>query len=147
MAFRFGTLTTVLIVQVEKQYTASRRRNRRCRRVACVPVNYIYMPTTLDKLKQLTAHDVAPVLSDDDLDAVLAIAAVTDAAGLDPLNEEWTPSYDLNAAAAQAWLIKAGRAAAETEIEEGVVTSKVFDNCRTMARIYKSRRCVTVPIR
>lgn len=105
------------------------------------------MPTTLDKLKQLTAHDLEPVLSDEDLEDVLSAAALIDAAGLDPLNEEWTPSYDLNAAASQAWLIKAGRAAAETEVEEGVVTSKVFDNCRTMALIYARRRRTTVALR
>lgn len=105
------------------------------------------MPDTLEKLKQLTAHDVGPALSDEDLDSVLASAALADAAGLDPSNEEWTPSYDLYAAASEAWLIKAGRAAAETEVEAGVVTSKVFDNCRVMARIYAAKRRTSITIR
>jgi hypothetical protein len=105
------------------------------------------MPTILDKLKQLTAHDIAPVLSDEDLETVLASAALVDAAGLDPLNEEWTPSYDLYAAAASAWLVKAGRAAAETEVETGVIASKVFDNCRRMARLYAAKRRTTILVR
>lgn len=99
----------------------------------------------LDKLKQLTAWDIEPTLTEDDLDELLAVAALEDAAGLAPLHEEWTPTYDLNTAAAQAWLIKAARAAAIVDTPEaGMVTSKVFDNCRAMARIYAGKRAVSV---
>lgn len=95
----------------------------------------------LEQLKQLTAWDVEPTLSEPELEELLAGAALEDANGLAPLNEEWTPTYDLNSAAAQAWLIKAGRAAATVdEPTAGVVTSKIFDNCRAMARIYAGKR-------
>lgn len=94
----------------------------------------------IEKLKQMTAWEIEPALSEDDLDEVLAAAAIADANGLAPLHEEWTPTYDLFTAAAQAWLIKAGRAAASVdEPSSGVVTSKVFDNCRAMARIYAAK--------
>lgn len=69
----------------------------------------------LDKLKQLTAWDAEPVLSEDDLVELLAAASLEDANGLAPINEEWTPTYDLNAAAVAGWLIKAGRAASTIE--------------------------------
>lgn len=99
----------------------------------------------LDKLKQMTAWDTEPSLSEDELDELLSAAALEDAAGLAPLNEEWTPTYDLNAAAVAGWLIKAGRAAATVdEPTTGTVTSKIFDNCRAMARIYAGKRAAIV---
>jgi hypothetical protein len=101
-----------------------------------------------DKLKQMTAWSADPTLSEDDLNELLVAAALEDAAGLAPLNEEWTPTYDLNAAAVAGWLIKAGRAAATVdEPTAGVVTSKVFDNCRTMAMIYAGKRKSSVSMR
>jgi hypothetical protein len=102
----------------------------------------------LEKLKLMTAWDIEPVLTEDELNDALAAAALQDASGLAPLHEEWTPTYDLNAAAAAAWLIKAARAAATVdEPTSGVVTSKVFDNCRAMARILAAKKRVTLGIR
>jgi len=102
---------------------------------------------SLDKLKQLTAWDAEPVLSEDDLSELLTAASLEDANGLAPINEEWTPTYDLNAAAVAGWLIKAGRAAGTVDSPaSGPVTSKIFDNCRTMARVYAARRKGSVSI-
>lgn len=104
--------------------------------------------TDLEKLKQLTAWDIAPELTEDDLEECLAKVALEDFNGFAPINEEWTPTYDLNAAAAQAWLIKAARAAATVdEPTAGVVTSKVFDNCRIMAKMYIGKRGSSVSMR
>lgn len=101
----------------------------------------------IDKLKLITAWETEPALTEGDLEEVLGGAALKDAAGLDPEHEEWTPTYDLNAAASAAWLIKAARAAATVdEPSAGVVTSKVFDNCRAMARIYAAKRCGSLRI-
>ena len=98
----------------------------------------------------MTAWDTGPELSEDNLTDLLGAAALEDGDGLDPLDEEWTPTYDLNAAAVAGWLLKAGKAAATVEVDppdSGIVTSKVFDNCRAMARIYSGRRNVSVSIR
>ncbi|MBK7932374.1 MAG: hypothetical protein IPK01_02535 [Acidobacteria bacterium] len=104
--------------------------------------------TSLDKLKLLTAWDVEPALTEVELGDTLAAFALEDANGLAPVNEEWTPTYDLNAAAAQAWLIKSARAAATVdEPTAGVVTSKVFDNCRIMARMYAGKRGMSISVR
>ena len=102
----------------------------------------------LEKLKQMTAWDIEPTLTEDDLDELLAAAALQDIHGLAPANEEWTPTYDLNGAAVAGWLTKAGRAAATVdEPTAGVVTSKLFDNCRAMARVYAAKRKVSVAMR
>lgn len=96
----------------------------------------------------MTAWDIDPALTEDELDELLVAAALQDANGLAPLHEEWTPTYDLNAAAVAGWLTKAGRAAATVdEPTAGVVTSKVFDNCRSMARIYAAKRKVSISVR
>jgi hypothetical protein len=104
----------------------------------------------LDKLKLITAPADKPELSDDDLGECLAATSLTDAAGNAPTSGSWSPTYDLNAAAARAWLMKAARAAATTEVEgtdPAVVTSKVFDNCRAMARIYAAKGTATISVR
>lgn len=105
--------------------------------------------SALDKLKQMTAWTAEPALTEDDLAASLAAAARTDANGYTPADEEWQPTYDLNAAAANAWLTKAARTAGTTEGDPaaGIVTSKVFDNCRAMAKIFAGKRCGTVSTR
>lgn len=107
------------------------------------------METVLEKLKRITAWDAEPTLSEDDLEAALASAALADVDGLAPSDEDWKPTYDLNAAAAAAWLVKAARASPQTEVDppgSGITTSKVFDNCRSMARIYAAKRNLTVSI-
>jgi hypothetical protein len=102
----------------------------------------------LEQLKLITDWSTSPALTEDELGDLLAGAALEDAAGLAPLNEEWTPTYDINSAAAAAWLIKAARAAATTdEPTAGVVTSRVFENCRAMARIYSAKKRATVSMR
>ena len=108
------------------------------------------MANYLDKLKLITAWEADPALTEEELEDFLAAAALEDVAGLAPLHEEWTPTYDINSAASQAWLIKAARAAALVEVdppESGVVTSKVFENCRAMARIYAGKRKMSVAMR
>lgn len=101
------------------------------------------METAKEKLKRITAWDAEPTLSEGDLDAALAASALADIDGLAPSDVAWKPTYDLNAAAAACWLVKAARASPQTEVDppgSGIVTSKVFDNCRAMARIYAAKR-------
>lgn len=101
----------------------------------------------LEHLKQLTDWDVAPALTEPELEDILATAALEDVNGLAPLHEEWSPTYDLHAAVAQAWLVKAARSAALVdEPTAGTVTSKIFDNCRAMARIYAGKRRMAVKL-
>lgn len=82
------------------------------------------------------------MLTETEVESILDSAAIADAEGNSPTNDNWQPTYDINRAAAEAWLIKAARASALTEIdppESGIVTSKIFDNCITMAKIYSAR--------
>src|SRR5688500_12038712 len=106
--------------------------------------------TGIEKLKLMSAWDAEPLVSEADLEAVLEGHAIPDASGALPDSEEWIPTYDQFAAAADIWLIKAARAAALTEVDppgSGIVTSKVFDNCMRMARNYRSRRTASVKLK
>lgn len=103
----------------------------------------------IEKLKLLTAWNLEPVLSADELNESLWAYATADANGFAPISEAWTPTYNLNAAAAHVWLIKAARAAATVEVEagSGIVTSKVFENCRSMAKTFAAKGTATISVR
>jgi len=99
--------------------------------------------SALDKLKNMTAWTADPALTEDELEDLLTEAAIPDGEGIVPEGDGWEPTYDINRAASEAWLVKAARAADLVEVdppESGIVTSKVFDNCRAMARLYSARR-------
>jgi hypothetical protein len=104
--------------------------------------------THFEKLKILAAWDTEPVLTETEVEDILTAAATADAEGNSPATDNWIPTYDLNKAAADAWLIKAGRASATVEAGDGaeVATSKVFDNCLAMARLYTARRNMSVSL-
>jgi hypothetical protein len=105
--------------------------------------------TPLEKLKLITAWTDDPALSEDELEDVLAESALPDEEGKHREEEGWAPTYDINLAARDAWLIKAARAAALVEVdppESGIVTSRIFDNCRRMARLYSARRSASLTI-
>ncbi|MBX3293165.1 MAG: hypothetical protein KF881_09785 [Acidobacteria bacterium] len=103
--------------------------------------------TKLDELKLLTAWDVEPTLTEEELEDLLGTASKQDAAGLVPGDDEWEPTYDLNRAAARVWLVKAARASATVEAaseDTGTATSRVFQNCLAMARLFSAKRSGTV---
>ena len=106
------------------------------------------MESPKEKLKKLTAWDVAPLLTDTEIDELLAAAAKKDAEGNAPASEDWVPTYDVNSAASAGWLIKAGRAASTTETEPDSVnvTSRVFANCLRMSRVYSSKRATSLRV-
>jgi hypothetical protein len=105
---------------------------------------------SIDKLKCIIAASADPVVTDDEIDALLADAAIPDKSGRLPSDPEWEPTYDMNAAAAAGWMIKAARAAAMTESTppgSGIVTSAVFESCRAMARLYAAKRASSANVR
>ncbi len=104
------------------------------------------METPKEKLKKITAWDVGPELTDTEIDELLLESSVVDKEGNAPASEDWSPTYDLNAAASKGWLIKAGRAASTTETEPDSVnvTARVFANCLRMSRVYSGKRAASV---
>jgi hypothetical protein len=65
------------------------------------------------RVTRLGAPAKAPVVSADDLAAIVASKAIRDAAGLVPSAPAWTPTYDTNAAIAEVYDMKAAQVAAD----------------------------------
>ncbi|MEO8649149.1 MAG: hypothetical protein ABI539_08290 [Acidobacteriota bacterium] len=107
------------------------------------------METAIERLKKMTAWEAEPELTETEVGDLLDRSGIVDAAGWAPSDDDWSPTYDLNSAAFEGWMIKAGRASELTEIDppdSGVFTSRVFENCLAMARIYSEKRRVAVKL-
>jgi hypothetical protein len=70
------------------------------------------------------------------------VVSDTDATLLE-VNEDWTPTYDLNAAAADVWAEKAAALATEFDFSAGSQSfqrSQAYEMCMKQSRHYRSRR-------
>lgn len=95
----------------------------------------------------MTAFDSEPKLSVEELEALLEQFKKTDKEGTLPSVPEWIPSYNLNAAAAEGWRWKAGKASELTSVDldgERMSSNQVFEHCMRMAKQYASRKQTTV---
>lgn len=104
----------------------------------------------MNKLKLLSAWETEPVLTETELEEILDSAAVPDTDGNSPTNDNWVPTYDINKAAGEAWLVKAGKVSALVEIDfpdSGLFTSQVFENCMAMSRRFSPRVALTITTR
>lgn len=100
-------------------------------------------------LKRMTAAAREPVLDDADIDALLALASIPDAAGLHATDAGWTATYDLNYAAAEGWRWKAGEAAASyafTMDGDSPERSFLMIRCEKMAQAYRDKIVTSVPV-
>ena len=105
--------------------------------------------TPLQKLTQMTAAAAEPALSEQDLSDLLADFSRPDGAGRPPTDLNWTPTYDLNAAAAEGWRWKAARATELTSVDlDGTTlsTEQIFEHCERMITVYSRRVHATVPV-
>lgn len=105
--------------------------------------------TNLQKLGRMTASDSEPVLAVEDLEQLLADSGRPDAEGRPPTDLNWTPTYDLNAAAAEGWRWKAARAGELTAVDlDGTKLSaeQIFDHCERMIGVYSRRVNATLPL-
>jgi hypothetical protein len=92
------------------------------------------------RIARLTAAGTEPVLDQGDLDELARKARRPDTTGLPPAAADWASTYDLDAAVADGWEIKAGRAAAGYDFGEDSQRfnrSQIHDQCMAMARLYR----------
>jgi hypothetical protein len=93
----------------------------------------------LTQLKRMTAWEKDPTLSSDELDALLEAFAKTDADGIAPGEEDWTPTYNLKAAAAEGWRWKAAKASELVSTDQDgdrQSTNQIFEHCQRMIGLY-----------
>lgn len=103
------------------------------------------------RLERMCAAASDPILEDEDLDELLRGARRRDADGVSPSESGWTPTWDLNAAAAEGWRWKAGRVTSTYSADDvgGGYSPDSFKylNCVREAEHYASRIVMSIPIR
>ena len=100
------------------------------------------------RLITLTAATSAPVLTADEVEDLLVASRRADANGLVYGDTEWAGVYDIYAAAAKGWEIKASKAAAEFDFSaDGASFTKgaVYERCLEMAARMRAQAGTGVP--
>ena len=101
------------------------------------------------RLERMTAAASEPTLDAGALDDLVAIAKRPDVDGLLPTDAGWTPTWDLNAAAAAGWTWKAGQVAGDFDYSDDAGSysrGDVFAMCERMAEHYRKKTSGTIPL-
>lgn len=104
------------------------------------------MPATdgmIARLRRMVNEPSTAVYSDDTLAEMIERFPLTDAFGYEPDDDNWTETYDLNAAAADIWDEKAASLAHlyDFKADGGDYSrSQAQENAMKQARVYRSRR-------
>ena len=84
-----------------------------------------------------------PCVASEEIDIFLSMAKRLDENGVEPNDtENWTPTWDVNYAVAQIWLLKAGRLAGFYMFMSGgkmFSRQQFYDHCMRQYRIYLSK--------
>lgn len=116
------------------------------RRMVAEPLTTTYsdalLTTIIESYPTLDENGEAPRIPAVDSSHAVTITVDMDVTDLVE-NDDWIPTYDLNAAAAQIWEEKAAVPAADFDlnVDGGNYTrSQVFEQCMKQARYYASKR-------
>ncbi len=94
-------------------------------------------------VRRMTNERTTANYSDDAIQALIERYPLVDADGYSPEQDNWTATYDLNAAAAAIWEEKAGARADKFDFSADGGTyhrSQSYDACMKQARYYRSKR-------
>ena len=102
----------------------------------------------LTKLKLMVLNTEDPALSDAQVADCLTYARRPDEDDYDYADAEWTPTWDLDAAAAEGWRRKAGIAAARfnfAEDSQRFDRAQIYAHCIQQASEYARRAMGSIP--
>jgi hypothetical protein len=91
----------------------------------------------------MTSERTTTNYSDADIQAVIESYPLVDSEGYSPDQDSWTPTYDLNSAAADIWEEKAGSSATKFDFSADGASydrSQIHEMAMKQARYYRSRR-------
>ena len=94
------------------------------------------------------ATDDFPALTAAEVEDIVDQAARPDRAGETPFGDGWLPTFDLNAACAQAWELKATRTATKFDVNvdgQQLDRSQIHDQCVKMARFWRGKVAGVAP--
>jgi hypothetical protein len=95
--------------------------------------------TPEEQLVVMTGGDAEPQLTSDELAKCLLDAAIPDSSGNFVNDEAWVPHYDLNRAASNGWILKAGKVATDYDItieQRELHRSQMIENFLKLAQTY-----------
>jgi hypothetical protein len=116
------------------------------------PINYLTSSDADDvraKIGRMVEATSDPVLTEDDLDDLMDAAARPDADGLDRSDADWTPTWDLNAGAAEGWARKASKAAANFNFAEDgqrFDRAQIYAHCAAQQKVYADKAMGSLPL-
>lgn len=100
------------------------------------------------KLRFMILPGEDPILSNDEVEDILTYARRPDEDDNDYADSEWTPTWDLNAAAAEGWRRKAGYAASRfnfAEDSQRFDRAQIYAHCLQQAEQYARRSMGAIP--
>jgi hypothetical protein len=95
----------------------------------------------------MTAWDCDPGLTANELNALLEQFALVDAEGIAPGEDDWIPTYNYRAAAAEGWRWKMAKASAMISSDldgDRMSANQIFAHCEQMVRRYAAATSVTL---
>jgi hypothetical protein len=96
------------------------------------------------RLRRMIAEaETSTVYTDEVLAEYVEACALPDKYGRDPDNDDWIPTYDFNAAAAEIWTEKANLLTGNTDFNADGASysdSQQYDHAMAQSRFYASRR-------
>jgi len=101
------------------------------------------MLTWVLRLRRMTAEPDNTVYEDADLEAIILRYPLLDADGRSPSDEDWTPTYDIHAAAADVWEEKAAQVAVDFDFAADGANfhrSQVHIQYLALVRYHRMRR-------
>lgn len=100
------------------------------------------MKNIYEKLRTLTQADMEPGLTESEIEQLVQMYSVPDAAGRTPDNPEWEPAIEINLAVANGWRIKAAKLAHQhdaTVDSQGFSASQKFTQCMELADTFMKK--------
>lgn len=97
----------------------------------------------IKKVRRMTNERTEKNYSDEDIQAVIEMHPLVDASGFSPDQDNWTATYDLNAAAADIWEEKAGARSENFDYSADGASyshSQTYEMAMKQARYYRSKR-------
>lgn len=116
------------------------------------PISYETLAESEDvraKISRMVDADSEPVLSAEDLDDLIDAAARPDAYGLYRNDGAWTPTWDLNAAAAEGWARKSSKAANKFNFSEDgqrFDRAQIYAHCAAQQKMYADKAMGSLPL-
>ena len=106
-------------------------------------------PDVVGLVVKRAATEMSPALTTPDVEDIVDRSAVADDDGNLPADDDWTPTYDVNRATAEAWEEKAAQVANRFDIQidnQGLTRSQLHAHFMAQAEKHRARSAFVWPV-